>query len=117
MPTTRARTCPSRSRPRSSSGSARTGDVTYTDNYYTLAHFSRFTRPGATRIAASVAAAEGDTAPVQASAFTNPDGSTALVLHNPSTTVAHTTTISAPGVHVTTKVAPDSTVTYTWARP
>ncbi|MEW1691289.1 glycoside hydrolase family 30 protein [Streptomyces sp. NPDC091265] len=72
---------------------------------------------GATRIAASVAAAEGDTAAVQASAFMNPDGSTALVLHNPSTTVAHTTTISAPGVHVTTKVAPDSTVTYTWARP
>ncbi len=96
---------------------SRTDEVTYTDNYYTLAHFSRFTRPGATRIAASVAAAEGDSAPLQVAAFSNPDGSTALVVHNPSTTAAHTTTISAPGVHVTTGVAPASTVTYTWARP
>ncbi|MFI0720709.1 glycoside hydrolase family 30 beta sandwich domain-containing protein [Streptomyces sp. NPDC021224] len=91
-----------------------TGAVTYTGNYYTLAHFSRFTRPGAVRVAANVTAAEGDPAPLQASAFTNPDGSTALVVHNPGTTAAHTTTISAPGVRVTTTVAPGATVTYTW---
>lgn len=91
-----------------------TGAVTYTGNYYTLAHFSRFTRPGAVRVAASVAPAQGDPAPLQASAFANPDGSTALVVYNPSSTAAHTTTISAPGVQVTTGVAPGATVTYTW---
>ncbi|HEY3483021.1 MAG TPA: glycoside hydrolase family 30 beta sandwich domain-containing protein [Streptomyces sp.] len=91
-----------------------TGAVTYTGNYYTLAHFSRFVRPGAVRIAASVAAAQGDPAPLQASAFAGPDGGTALVVYNPSATAAHTTTISGPGVQVTTSVAPGATVTYTW---
>ncbi|MFJ5259858.1 glycoside hydrolase family 30 beta sandwich domain-containing protein [Streptomyces sp. NPDC088387] len=89
--------------------------VRYNTNYYTLAHFSRFTRPGAVRVAASVAAREGDTTPLQASAFTNPDGSTALVLYNPATS-ARTTTIAAPGVQVTTEVAAGATVTYTWGR-
>lgn len=91
-----------------------TGAVTYTGNYYTLAHFSRFTRPGAVRIAAGIAATEGDPSPVQTSAFANPDGSIALVVYNPSTTAAHTTAIKAPGVDVTTSVAPGATVTYTW---
>jgi glucosylceramidase len=71
-------------------------------------------RPGAFRIAVGVAAAQGDPSPLQASAFTNPDGSTALVVHNPSTTAAHTTAITAPGIDVTTSVAPGTTVTYTW---
>ncbi|MEU6851094.1 glycoside hydrolase family 30 beta sandwich domain-containing protein [Actinacidiphila alni] len=93
-----------------------TGAVTYTANYYTLAHFSRFVRPGATRIAASVAATEGDPAPLQATAFRNPDGSTALVVYNPSSTATHTTTIAAPGVQLTTTVAPGATATYTWGR-
>ncbi|MFG3102212.1 glycoside hydrolase family 30 beta sandwich domain-containing protein [Streptomyces sp. NPDC048182] len=89
--------------------------VRYNTNYYTLAHFSRFTRPGAVRIGASVAAPEGDTAPLQASAFTNPDGSTALVVYNPGT-AARTTAVTAPGVQVTTEVAAGATVTYTWGR-
>lgn len=92
-----------------------TGAVRYNTNYYTLSHFSRFTRPGSVRIAANVAAPEGDAAPLQTSAFSNPDGSTALIVHNPGTD-ARTTSIAAPGVQLTTEVAAGATVTYTWGR-
>ncbi|MDT0412906.1 MULTISPECIES: glycoside hydrolase family 30 protein [Streptomyces] len=91
-----------------------TAAVTRTAHYYTLAHFSRFTRPGATRIAASVLPAEGDTSPLQATAFRNPDGSTALVVLNPDPEKPRTATLTAPGVRETTTVAPGATVTYTW---
>ncbi|WP_433887545.1 glycoside hydrolase family 30 protein [Streptomyces sp. CA-111067] len=92
-----------------------TGAVTYNDNYYTLGHFSRFVRSGATRVGTAVAAAQDDPGPLQASAFSNPDRSTALVVTNPSATATHTLTITAPGIDVTTTLAPGATATYTWA--
>lgn len=53
------------------------GELTYTLDYYALAHFSKVIRPGAERIGS--ACAERD---VRSAAFLNPDGSLAVVLFN-----------------------------------
>jgi glucosylceramidase len=47
--------------------------------YYALAHFTRFLKPGATRIGSS-----GGPANLRQVAFVNPDGSIVLVAHNPT---------------------------------
>lgn len=57
-----------------------TGAVTRNVEYYSLAHFSKFVRPGAVRIASSAQSS----APEHV-AFINPDGSTALILSNSDT--------------------------------
>ena len=94
--------------------------VTHNRGYYTLAHFARFVHPGASRVAVDVTptqdgsgVAADDTDRLQACAFTDPDGGTALVVHNPAKTT-HTFTIAAPGVDTTTTLAPGATATYTW---
>jgi glucosylceramidase len=53
-------------------------EVYFTPIYYTLAHFSRFIRPGARRIGLT---ASGEA--LQATAAENPDGSLAVVVFNP----------------------------------
>ncbi len=55
-------------------------EVYFTPLYYTLAHFSRFIRPGSTRIGLSFSDPD-----VLATAVENPDGTYAVVLFNPST--------------------------------
>jgi glucosylceramidase len=56
--------------------------VTANAEYYTLGHLSRFVRPGAARIASTSFGTTGWNGQVMDAAFTNPDGSTALVVHN-----------------------------------
>ena len=57
---------------------SRTGEITRTDEYYALAHASRFVRPGAHRIASS-----GPTDDLDNVAFRNPDdGSLVLLVSN-----------------------------------
>jgi glucosylceramidase len=59
---------------------SRNGTVTRTDDYYALAHASRFVRPGAWRVASSEAQSDVDNV-----AFLNPDdGSIVLVVTNSS---------------------------------
>ena len=59
---------------------SRDGTVTRTDDYYALAHASRFVRPGAWRVASSEAQSDVDNV-----AFLNPDdGSIVLVVTNSS---------------------------------
>lgn len=53
-------------------------EVYFTPLYYTLAHFSRYIRPGATRIGFEY---EDET--LMVTAAENPDGSTAVVIFNP----------------------------------
>ncbi|MEN3360948.1 MAG: glucosylceramidase, partial [Mycobacteriales bacterium] len=50
--------------------------------YYTLGHLSRFVRPGAVRIASTSFGTTGWNGQIMDAAFRNPDGSTALVVHN-----------------------------------
>jgi glucosylceramidase len=54
-------------------------EVYFTPLYYTLAHFSRFIRPGATRIGFINPDTE-----LQVTAAQNPDGSIAVVVFNPT---------------------------------
>lgn len=54
-------------------------EVYFTPLYYTLAHFSKFIRPGATRIGF-----ENPDADLQVTAAQNPDGSIAVVVFNPT---------------------------------
>ncbi len=56
-----------------------TDEVYFTPLYYTMAHFSKFIRPGAVKIGCTINSNE-----VLATAVKNPDGSIALVLFNPT---------------------------------
>ena len=50
--------------------------------YYTLGHLARFVKPGAVRIASTSFGTTGWNGQIMDVAFRNPDGSTALVVHN-----------------------------------
>jgi glucosylceramidase len=56
--------------------------VTRNAEYYTLGHLARFVRPGAVRIASTSFGTTGWNGQIMDAAFRNPDGSTALVVHN-----------------------------------
>jgi glucosylceramidase len=58
--------------------------VTTNAEYYTLGHLSRFVKPGAVRIASTSFGTTGWNDQIIDVAFRNPDGSTALVVHNES---------------------------------
>jgi glucosylceramidase len=55
-----------------------TQEVLFQSSFYYIGHFSKFIRPGARRIAC-----ENPTDGMQTTAFRNPDGSLAVVVHNP----------------------------------
>ena len=50
--------------------------------YYTIGHLSKFVKPGAVRIASTSFGTTGWNGQIMDVAFRNPDGSTALVVHN-----------------------------------
>jgi glucosylceramidase len=56
--------------------------VTRSAEFYTLGHLGRFVQPGARRIASTSFGTTGWNGQIQDVAFRNPDGSTALVVHN-----------------------------------
>ncbi len=58
------------------------GTVTPNAEYYVLGHASKFVRPGAKRIASTSFGTTGWNGQIMDAAFGNPDGSTALVVHN-----------------------------------
>src|SRR4051794_2116590 len=57
-------------------------EVTQNAEYFTLGHLARFVRPGARRIASTSFGTTGWNGQIMDVAFRNPDGSTALVVHN-----------------------------------
>ena len=57
----------------------RTGQLIYTNSYYYIGHFSKFIRPGATRIMAAASRSM-----LLATAFRNVDGTVAVVVMNPT---------------------------------
>ncbi|MFC9251866.1 discoidin domain-containing protein [Amycolatopsis thailandensis] len=58
------------------------GNVTTDAEYFTIGHLSKFVRPGARRIASTSFGTTGWNGQVMDVAFRNPDGSTALIVHN-----------------------------------
>ncbi len=55
----------------------KTGQLTYTNSYYYIGHFSKFVRPGAKRIASSPSRSA-----LLSTAFVNPDGKVSVVVMN-----------------------------------
>lgn len=55
----------------------KTGELTYTNSYYYLGHFSKFIHPGARRISCS-----SNRDKLQTTAFVNPDGNLAVIVLN-----------------------------------
>ena len=58
------------------------GTVTRDAEYFTIGHLAKFVRPGAVRIASTSFGTTGWNGQLMDVAFRNPDGSTALVVHN-----------------------------------
>jgi len=58
------------------------GTVTQNAEYYTIGHLSKFVKPGAVRIGSTSFGTTGWNGQIMDVAFRNPDGSTALVVHN-----------------------------------
>jgi glucosylceramidase len=57
----------------------KTGQLTYTNSYYYIGHFSKFVRPGAKRIASSPSRSQ-----ILSAAFIDPDGKVSIVVMNKS---------------------------------
>jgi glucosylceramidase len=60
-------------------GDTRTGTLTYTSSFYYIGHFSKFIKPGATRIISS-----SNRDMLETTAFKNPDGKIAVIVMNRS---------------------------------
>jgi glucosylceramidase len=60
-------------------GDTKAGELTYTNSYYYIGHFSKFVRPGARRIATSPSRSA-----LLSAGFVNPDGKVAVVVMNPT---------------------------------
>ena len=58
------------------------GSVSTDAEYYTIGHLAKFVKPGAVRIASTSFGTTGWNGQIMDVAFRNPDGSTALVVHN-----------------------------------
>jgi glucosylceramidase len=58
------------------------GTVTTDAEYYTIGHLSKFVKPGAVRIGSTSYGTTGWNGQLMSAAFRNPDGTTALVVHN-----------------------------------
>ncbi|MEV6284535.1 glycoside hydrolase family 30 beta sandwich domain-containing protein [Kribbella sp. NPDC051770] len=58
------------------------GTVSTDAEYYTIGHLSKFVKPGARRIGSTSYGTTGWNGQLMSAAFRNPDGSTALLVHN-----------------------------------
>jgi glucosylceramidase len=83
--------------------------------YYTLGHLSRFVRPGAVRIASTSFGTTGWNGQIMDAAFRNPDGSTALVVHNQNDD-PRTFAVAVGGYSFTYTLAGGALATFTWPR-
>ena len=83
-----------------------TKKVTYGPSFYYLAHFSKFVQPGARRIRS-----EGGPQGIQSIAFSNPDGTLAIVVVNPTEQAAGFT-LGVAGESVACKIPARAIQTY-----
>ncbi|MCK9422636.1 MAG: glucosylceramidase [Bacteroidales bacterium] len=86
------------------------GQITYNEEYYSIAHFSKFVRPGATRVTATLQQALTN---LQAVAFINSDGSKVLVVCNDGSDFK-TFTVKQGKRFFAYSISPQSVVTLTW---
>jgi glucosylceramidase len=88
---------------------------TFSDNaeYFTLGHLARFVRPGAVRIASTSFGTTGWNGQIMDAAFRNPDGSTALVVHNENDD-PRTFAVAEGGSSFTSTLPGGALATFTW---
>ena len=91
------------------------GTVTRNAEYYTLGHLARFVRPGAVRVASSSYGSTDWNGLPMSAAFVNPDGSTALVVHNEYDD-PRAVAIAVDGRSFDYTLPGGSLVTFTWPR-
>ena len=89
------------------------GTVTRNAEYYTLGHLAQFVRPGAVRVASSSYGSTGWNGLPMSAAFVNPDGSTALVVHNEYDD-PRTVAVAVGGRSFDYTLPGGSLVTFTW---
>jgi glucosylceramidase len=82
--------------------------------YFTLGHLARFVRPGAVRIASTSFGTTGWNGQIMDAAFRNPDGSTALVVHNENDD-PRTFAVAQGGASFTYTLPGGALATFTWA--
>jgi glucosylceramidase len=87
--------------------------VTTNAEYYTLGHLSRFVKPGAVRIASTSFGTTGWNGQIMDVAFRNPDGSTALVVHNEND-LARSFAVSVGGRSFDYTLPGGALATFTW---
>ena len=89
-------------------------EVTHNAEYYTLGHVARFVKPGAVRIGSTSFGGTGwGDAPIMDVAFSNPDGSTALVVLNDNG-AAQTFGVQSGERSFNYTLPPHSVATFTW---
>ncbi|PJI93577.1 glycoside hydrolase family 30 protein [Luteimicrobium subarcticum] len=94
---------------------ATTKKVTYNERFYLLSAFSSFVRPGAHRVSStSVNNIDGQTAQVDSVAFRNPDGSTAVVVRNLSSTEPQRFAVREGSTQFTATLPAGAYATYSW---
>ncbi|RKS67968.1 glucosylceramidase [Motilibacter peucedani] len=91
------------------------GSVTTDAEYYTIGHLSKFVQPGAVRIASSSYGTPGWNGQLTDVAFRNPDGSTALVVHNENDD-PRSFTVAQGGRSFDYTLPGGSLATFTWPR-
>lgn len=87
-----------------------TGEVTRNEEYYAIAHFSKFVRPGAIRISANLPQSAGDAGVV---AFQNTDGSKVLIAANYSGDAVRFAVEQGPRIF-TVNLAATSVTSFVW---
>jgi glucosylceramidase len=91
------------------------GGYTTNAEYYTIGHLARFVRPGAVRIASTSFGTTGWNGQIMDVAFRNPDGSTALVVHNENDD-PRTFAVSVEGRQFEYTLPGGALATFTWPR-
>jgi glucosylceramidase len=91
------------------------GTVSTNAEYYTIGHLSKFVKPGAVRIASTSFGTTGWNGQIMDVAFRNPDGSTALVVHNENDD-PRTFAVAVGGQSFDYTLPGGALATFTWPR-
>ncbi|HZX03357.1 discoidin domain-containing protein [Kribbella sp.] len=91
------------------------GTVTTDAEYYTIGHLSKFVKPGAVRIGSTSYGTTGWNGQLMSAAFRNPDGTTALLVHNENDD-PRTFAVAVGGQSFEYELPGGAIATYTWGR-
>jgi glucosylceramidase len=91
------------------------GSVTKDAEYFTIGHLSKFVKPGAVRIGSTSYGTTGWNGQLMSVAFRNPDGSTALLVHNEND-APRTFAVALGDKSFEYELPGGSIATFTWGR-